>query len=550
MTLKREGIAPIPAETIRVAQAAFPKGNVYLKLRDQLDVRYADEAFQDLYPPVGQAAESPGRLALITVLQFAEGLSDRQAADAVRSRIDWKYLLGLDLEDSGFDYSVLSEFRGRLIEGHAEERLLDELVEKFKEHGLIKERSRQRTDSTHVQAAVRRINRLEKVGETLRAALNDLASVDPGWVQARLPLDWYGRYATRIEAYRLPKGEKEQEKLAVQIGKDGYQVLQWVWEEGSPLLKAQPILVVLWRVWLQEYYRQEDQVRWRGPAEGVPPSEVRLDSPYDPEARYGEKRGQGWVGYKTHLTETCEEDQPHLVIHVATRPAPETDQEVLPTIYADLDAKELLPGEHLLDQGYMDVRQVVAAQSDYGVETIGIPMPDSSWQAKAGQGFAASQFTVHWDHRTVTCPIQHTSPPWRESKDAQGAPVFRVQFALKDCAMCLKRGLCTQSQAGGRCLTLRPPAEYEALLRLRQQVQTEEFQAKYRKRAGIEGTLSLAVRVEDIRHARYLGLAKAHLQQIATAAAIDLARVSAWFSHAHRATTRTSPLAALLPTAV
>src|SRR5512142_2981115 len=132
MTLKPKGEEPIPVETARVAKAAFPKGNAYLTLRDELQLSYADEAFQDLFPHVGQAAESPGRLAMITVLQFAEGLSDRQAADAVRSRIDWKYLLGLSLEDPGFDFSVLSEFRQRLVQGGAEERLLDQLLEKFK----------------------------------------------------------------------------------------------------------------------------------------------------------------------------------------------------------------------------------------------------------------------------------------------------------------------------------------------------------------------------------------------------------------------------------
>jgi transposase len=550
MTLKSKQISPLPPETLRVAQAAFPKGNAYLKLRDELDLSYADEAFQDLYPPVGQAAESPGRLALITVLQFAEGLSDRQAADAVRSRIDWKYLLGLELADSGFDFSVLSEFRGRLIAGQAEERLLDLLLVKFQAHGLIKERSRQRTDSTHIQAVVRRMNRLEKVGETLRAVLNDLAGVDPEWVRARLPLDWYRRYATRIEAYRLPKAEKEQAALAVQIGRDGYQVLQWVWEEGSPVVQEQPMVAVLGRVWLQEYYRQEEQVRWRGPAEGVPPSAVRLDSPYDPEARYSEKRGQGWVGYKAHLTETCEEDRPQMVVQVATTPAPQTDQEALPAIYADLDRKDLLPGEHLIDQGYMDVRQVVAVQTQYGIETLGIPMPDSSWQAKAGQGFALPQFEVDWAHQRVTCPMQQTSQSWFAGQDAQGVPVFRVRFAPQSCAVCPKRSLCTQRQSGGRTLTLRPQAEYETLLRLRQRLHSEEFLVKYRQRAGIEGTLSLAVRVEDLRHARYRGLAKVHLQHIATAAAMNLARVFAWISHAPRAQTRTSPLAALLPTAV
>src|SRR5207247_5929599 len=131
MSLHPEPIGPVPEETARVARAAFRRGNPYLQLRDALGSIYADEDFTDLFPRRGQAAEAPWRLALVTVLQFAEGLPDRQAAEAVRSRIDWKYVLGLELSDPGFDYSVLSEFRARLLAGSAEERLLDVLLERL-----------------------------------------------------------------------------------------------------------------------------------------------------------------------------------------------------------------------------------------------------------------------------------------------------------------------------------------------------------------------------------------------------------------------------------
>ena len=513
-----------------------------------MDLSYSDEDFQDLFPHVGQAAESPGRLAMITVLQFAEGLSDRQAADAVRSRIDWKYLLGLELADPGFDFSVLSEFRGRLIAGGAEEHLLDHLITVFKTHHLLKERSRQRTDATHIHAAVRRMNRLEKVGETLRAALNDLAKLDPDWLRSRLPLEWYTRYETRIEAYRLPKEEKEQQRLGVQIGKDGYQLLTWVYEEGTAVIRKQFSVEILRRVWLQEYYRQDDETIWRDPKD-LPPSEKLIDSPYDPEARYAEKRGQGWLGYKAHLTETCEEDLPHLVVQVETSLAPQNDSEVIPSIYEDLAAKNLLPSEHIIDQGYMNIRHVVAAKSTYAIETVGIPLPDSSWQARAGQGFDLTHFVIDWERQVVTCPMQQRSHYWYESRDDQGKPVIRVEFSKEDCHLCPHRLLCTKNQTGGRRISLRPKPEYEALQRLRQQVHTEDFKASYRKRAGIEGTLSLAVRVADLRRARYTGLAKVHLQHVATAAAINLARVFAWLSDIPIAKTRISPLAALLPTA-
>jgi len=159
--LKPERDFPIPEDTVHVAKAAFPKGNMYLTLRDAVGPIFEDETFKELNPSLGQPAESPGRLALITWMQFLEGLTDRQAAEAVRSRIDWKYMLGLRLDDPGFDFSVLSEFRQRLLEGQAEKLLLDELLKRCDAMGLLKGKKKQRTDSTHVIAAVCALSLLE-----------------------------------------------------------------------------------------------------------------------------------------------------------------------------------------------------------------------------------------------------------------------------------------------------------------------------------------------------------------------------------------------------
>src|ERR671938_1181928 len=154
-------IGSVPKHTARIARAAFPKSNPYLTLRDTLGTVFTDRDFADLYPEQGQPGYPPWRLALVTLMQFREGLSDRQAAEAVRARIDWKYLLGLELSDPGFDFSVLCEFRERLLTGGAPERLLERPLQTCRELGLLKARGRQGTDSTHVLAAVRTINRLE-----------------------------------------------------------------------------------------------------------------------------------------------------------------------------------------------------------------------------------------------------------------------------------------------------------------------------------------------------------------------------------------------------
>lgn len=545
MSLHAKNQTEIPSETVQVAKAAFPKGTAYMRLRDELDEIYTDESFADLFPRRGQPAESPGRLALVTVLQFAEGLSDRQAADAVRSRIDWKYLLGLELRDAGFDYSVLSEFRNRLVAHSAEERLLDKLVELLKAHKLIKERGRQRTDATHICSAARKLNRLEKVGETLRAALNSLAGVAPDWLRERVPPAWYERYGVRVEAYRLPKKEPEWEAYAIQIGEDGYQLLEWVYEEGTPpAVRDDPAVEVLRQVWVQEYYRDEDHTHWRK-ADNSAPGEQRIQSPYDPQARYSKKREQEWVGYKVHVTETCDPEQPHLIVHVTTTPATRVDSATLPAIHQALAEKQLLPQEHLVDSGYLNAGHLVTARDRYGIRIIGQPIPDTSWQTQAEQGFGHTGFRIDWDNQQASCPTHHPSASWQSTKDKQGIPVIRIKFRKEDCQPCPVRENCTHTQNGGRTLTVRTQAEYEALQILRQEVPTKEFQHKYHQRAGIEGTLSQAVRRCDLRRTRYRGQAKTHLQNLAIAAALNLARLFAWLCETPLAQMRTSAFVSL-----
>lgn len=224
----------VPKETARVAKAAFPKGTLGLYLRDELTGLYSDELFADLYPSKGKSAEAPWRLALVTVLQFAEDLSDREAADAVRSKIDWKYALGLELTDTGFDFSVLSKFRKRLQEGSAEHRLLDELLETCRAKNLIKKRGQARTDSTHVLAKVRALNRLGSHIEAMRVALNSLATLAPDWLKDWVPEVWFERYSKRFESFRQPKEQAQVQALANVVGEDGFILLHKIYESASP----------------------------------------------------------------------------------------------------------------------------------------------------------------------------------------------------------------------------------------------------------------------------------------------------------------------------
>jgi transposase len=214
MSLHPQPIPPVPEETARIARAAFPRGNLDLMMHDECGVLFADDDFAALFPTCGQPAEAPWRLALVTIMQYVENLSDRQAAEAVRSRIDWKYALSLELTHPGFDSTVLSEFRTRLVAGAAEQRLLDAVLAKCRERKWLKAQGRQRTDSTHVLARVRAVNRLECVGETLRHALNSLAVVAPAWLSAHSQAVWGERYGRRVDDYHLPTRKDERQAYA------------------------------------------------------------------------------------------------------------------------------------------------------------------------------------------------------------------------------------------------------------------------------------------------------------------------------------------------
>jgi transposase len=375
--------------------------------------------------------------------------------------------------------------------------------------------------------------------------LNALAVEAPEWLQAQIPAEWYGRYAARFEAYRLPKTEPARQEWAETIGRDGEELLARVYTaQTPPAVRLHPAVEVLRQVWVQQYVTQEGALRWRT-AENLPPAERLLLSPYDPEARYSRKRDTQWTGYKVHLTESCDLDAPRLLTQVLTSAATTPDGAVTETIHDALAAKALLPRQHIVDAGYVDAAVVVNSQQQYGIEVVGPVAPDTSWQAQAGQGFALAHFTIDWPQHRVLCPQGHASHVWAESHDTFGNPVTHVRFAPAACHACAVRALCTHSTRGARTLKLHPQAQHEALQQARQYQTTPEFKAQYAIRAGVEGSLSQGTRSYSLRRTRYLGQAKTHLQHLLSAVALNLARFVAWVQETPLASTRTSAFAAL-----
>jgi transposase len=463
-------------------------------------------------------------------MQFIEVLSDRQAAEAVRARIDWKYLLCLELDDPGFDFSVLCEFRARLLEGGVEQRLLDKLLELLREQKLVKARGKQRTDSTHVLATIRSLNRLERVGETLRAALNALASVVPEWVRNNIPTEWVERYGRRVEDYRLPESEQQSTEYAERVGADGHKLLDAIYaDESGKWMRKIPAIETLRMVWLYNFQIVDGVVRFRD-KDNTPPSTLNIASPYDPQARYGRKRSTTWVGYKVHITETCDEEMPEIITNVHTQEALTGDNDALPDIHKSLEVVNLLPEKHLVDGGYVEAKRLVESKTEYGIDLFGPTPGNRFWQARQDNGFDISYFKIDWEHQIAICLEGKISSNWTPQQNSRGNQVVHIGFAKSDCSVCMSLSQCTKATLPRRYINVKPRPLYETLQDARIREQTEEFKQEYKMRSGIEATISQGVRAFGLRSARYIGIAKTHLQHLAIAAAVNLERLSDWFS--------------------
>ena len=562
----------IPEQTVLVARAAFPRGSVAMSARDELGEVFADEQFAAAFGARGAPAGSPGVLALVTALQYAENLTDRQAAQMVARAIDWKYALGLDLTDPGFDASVLSKFRARLVAHGLEEQVFTRMLTVLAGKGLVRGGGKQRTDSTHVISAVRDLNRLELAGESVRACLEALTVAAPAWLPTVIDVgQWAHRYGPRVDSWRLPASAVKRDRLAQVYGVDAVALLRAVFAPAAPAWLAElPAVQTLRVVLVQNYHittdgRGREVIRRReADTDGLPPARSRITSPYDTDTRWAAK-GEDlfWNGYKVHLTETCDHDSqpgpdtatghgdpaepgqarpaPNLITNVATTAATVPDVKATTGIHQQLHERELLPGEHYLDSGYPSAEVIATAATTYGLTLVTPALLDQSAQARAGTGYDKTAFTIDFDTRQVTCPQGRTSACWSPATQ-RGTDVIMVKFAGTTCRPCPAQTQCTTAKRGGRQLTFYPRDLHHALAQARTQQTTQDWPDKYKLRAGIEGTISQALAISGIRHARYRGTAKTHLQHVFTAIALNLIRLHVWWTENPLRPKRTSNL--------
>jgi transposase len=393
---------------------------------------------------------------------------------------------------------------------------------------------------------VRQLNQLELVHETLRYTLNDLATEVPAWLMSWVSREWFDRYSRRTSNILLPKAKTKRQQWAEQVGEDGLFLLTQVYHaQDYPQLAELAAVERLRQVWVQNFYQENGQVRLRKPGD-QPPSAQRMASPYDADVRYSSKRNVSWAGYKVHLTETCDADTPNLITHVETRPSTEPDHETVDTLHHDLAEKDCLPGEHLVDQGYMSVDLLLRSRQAHGIDLVGLVPGDNSWQVREG-GYDSTQFAIDWDNQCAICPQGKRSCSWTLARTASHRPVVKIKFRLADCGECPTRDRCMRTTKHvRRTLTvLAPQAHYEAQQRARQRQVKEDFQELYAVRAGVEGTMSQAAVALGGRRSRYRGMAKTHFQHVALATAMNLLRSLAWINEVPRSVTKPSRFAAL-----
>jgi len=520
MSIKPQPPREMPEELARIGSKLLAPESPYRLVGEKLYAKYRDEDYADLYPVEGQPGLSPVDLAFVTAFQYMEDIADRSAADAVRLRLDWKYALHLPLDYAGFNFSVLSEYRARLVAHEAEGRVFEALLGDLEALGLLKRRGRQRTDSLAVLTRVRELTRLELVVETLRVALQALVTTDPEWTRASVPPTWEERYGQRCVAERL--SESERVVLQSETGRDGQWLLERLAAASTPSnLKGLAEVEVLRSVWAQQYEVRDKEVVFRAP--GPYDGETRIQSPHDPEARYSKKRDQEWIGDKLQVTETDDEGKPHLITDIAITSSVESDQQSLGEIQARQRDREVLPKQRLVDQGYVS-GQTLANSAALGEDLIGPAPEDQSPQARLLDGLALDQFTVDLVHLSAICPAGQSAQSG--SQRADGSVQFK--FDRDTCAACSFRARCCAGQ-GGRTITMGP--NHAALQAARVRQQTDDFKQVYRQhRGGVEGCLSALVRGHSIRVNRYIGRTKNNLRAVFVGVAVNLRRSARWLA--------------------
>ena len=506
----------IPGDTRRIGEAILQQHDICRFLGDHVEEILESEDFAGFYAEGGRPGVHPLMLVMVTILQFWEDLPDRKASEQVVKRIDWKYALRQELTWMGFHFSDLCHFRQRLLNHEAGHVVFEKVLAYLLGQGYLKKRGKQRTDSTHVLGQVSRLSQVELKWESLRMALSDLMTIDAVWTREQIGLETVERYSQARASYRLSKAKLE--ALEREVETEGIRVLRQIEEAGRPEWRQLRYVSLLYAVFRQQVkcFSAETWDAWENTAADLPTGEIL--SPHEPEARYAEKRKHGWVGYKTHVTESFEEDGTHFITDTLVTLAQQHDSVALKRIQDRLIARDVCPGQQYVDTGYMSAEHIDES-AKRGIDLRGKVQADASCKT---EGFRLQDFEVDMQRQVATCPMGKQSVRWRAVTGTANV-AFRASFG-RTCRTCphFTNEACTTLPSGRR---LDINAHHDTLQARRREQMTPAFRQEMHRRAAVEGLISEAVRVHDLRHNRYRGLEKTQFQSDFTAVSINLKRL-------------------------
>jgi transposase len=507
----------VPEDTLTLGQRLFRATNLYRQIGDRFaEIFPGDEVFASMYDEGGRGAEPPLLMALVTVFQMMERVPDRLAAELVVSRIDWKYALHLPLDYDGFHFTDLLAFRKRLLEHEQERLFFDSFLKRLISLGLIKKGGKVRTDSTHVLGLVEKLGRMELLTESVRVALRAVQEADGAWTEKRLPAAFLESYAQRQSEYGL--SDNQVQTKSVRAGKDGFWLLGMIDQSGSSVLRRLPEVSVLRQVLAEQFPDGPDAP----PPAKRPSGKNMIESPHEPEVRFGKKRDKKWRGYKVQVTETCNEGLPNLIVDLEPSGAAGHDSRELTAIQERLAERVLSPEEQYVDQGYVSGELIRSSQAD-GIRLMGKPPADTH----PYKSFRQEQFRIDELAQQAICPAGQSSSSWHETH-REGWPANKVviHFSAPLCRACTFFNQCTHNPKG-RTVELHP---FRAILtERRKEAQQPDFRKQLNLRAGIEGTISELVRMYRLRYCRYRSKFKLLLQGCFTAIAANLRRLGRWW---------------------
>jgi len=483
-------------------------------IRDEIAPLISDEDFADMYQQRGRRPISPKVLVLTMLLQFLENLPDRQAARNVRLRLDWKIAMGLSLDYEGFHFSVLEKFRDRLIENRKQRELFDRLIDKLVELGLIRPRGKQRIDSTWVAGHLRKLTKLELMTESIRAAMMQIKKeLGKEVLEEAVPEEIISNYERVINSWKMDNNELKERYI--QAGKDAMLVLERLraHKKREEFFKLEKVRI------LEKVFEQNFEIKQNGkpePEDKVERKE-KIVTPHEPEARYSERKGKSWIGYKLQVTETAEESEQgeevvNFITDVEVTNAAEHDSQYTIRAIERQKEKGLEPEEMLTDSAYVNSGTIAEARK-MDTELTG---PVSTGGGKRTE-VPIEDFEIDYERKQAICPKGVRSKSW--SKNKKGA--IMITFPKNECQRCDMYGKCTKSKRG-RVLYL--VAGHEIVKERKREMKKESYKRKMRLRRPVEGTISELVRAHGMRQARYRGRERIRLQAIFSALAVNVKR--------------------------